>query len=77
MLSQKQDHGYERRIAVGPLIDVEGMARAIEWANTRETDQGGNGLFVNVGSNEWSCQVKDPANAVAQAFSVIEVRISL
>ena len=59
-----------------PLINVEDMARAIEWAITRGTDQGGNGLVVNVGSNEWNCQVKDLANAVAQAIPGVEVSIN-
>ena len=59
-----------------PLINVKDMARAIEWAITRGTDQGGNGLIVNVGSNEWNCQVKDLANAVAQAIPGVEVSIN-
>jgi nucleoside-diphosphate-sugar epimerase len=59
-----------------PLINVKDMARAIDWAITRGTDQGGNGLIVNVGSNEWNCQVKDLANAVAQAIPGVEVSIN-
>jgi nucleoside-diphosphate-sugar epimerase len=59
-----------------PLINVEDMARAIEWGVTRGADQGGNGLVVNVGSNEWNCQVKDLANAVAQAMPGVEVSIN-
>jgi hypothetical protein len=52
------------------------MARAIEWGVTRVTEEGGNGLVVNVGSNEWNCQVKDLANAVAQAIPGVEVSIN-
>jgi nucleoside-diphosphate-sugar epimerase len=59
-----------------PLINVKDMARAIEWGIMREADQGGNGLVVNVGSNEWNCQVKDLANAVAQAIPGVEVSIN-
>ena len=59
-----------------PLINVKDMARAIDWAITRGADQGGNGLIVNVGSNEWNCQVKDLANAVAQAIPGVEVSIN-
>ena len=59
-----------------PLINVKDMARAIEWAITRGADQGGSGLIVNVGSNEWNCQVKDLANAVAQAIPGVEVSIN-
>jgi nucleoside-diphosphate-sugar epimerase len=60
-----------------PLINVKDMARAIEWGITRGADQGGNGLVVNVGSNEWNCQVKDLANAVAQAIPGVEVCINI
>lgn len=59
-----------------PLINVKDMARAIEWGITRGADQGGNGLIVNVGSNEWNCQVRDLANAVAQTISGVEVSIN-
>jgi nucleoside-diphosphate-sugar epimerase len=59
-----------------PLINVKDMARAIEWGVMREADQGGNGLVVNVGSNEWNCQVRDLANTVAQAIPGVEVSIN-
>ena len=59
-----------------PLINVKDMARAIDWAIARDGDQGGNGLVVNVGSNEWNCQVKDLAQAVAQAVPGVEVAIN-
>ena len=59
-----------------PLINVKDMARAIEWGITRGSDQGGSGLVVNVGSNEWNCQVKDLAHAVAQAIPEVEVSIN-
>jgi nucleoside-diphosphate-sugar epimerase len=59
-----------------PLINVKDMARAIEWAITRGSDQGGNGLVMNVGSNEWNCQVKDLAQAVAQAIPEVDVAIN-
>jgi|CXWL01.1.fsa_nt_gi nucleoside-diphosphate-sugar epimerase len=59
-----------------PLINIKDMARAIEWGITKRADQGGNALVVNVGSNEWNCQVKDLANAVAQAIPGVEVSIN-
>jgi nucleoside-diphosphate-sugar epimerase len=59
-----------------PLINVKDMARAIEWGVLRGANQGGNGLIVNVGSNEWNCQVKDLANTVAQAIPGVEVSIN-
>jgi nucleoside-diphosphate-sugar epimerase len=58
------------------LINVKDMARAIEWAIVRGADQGGEGLIVNVGSNEWNCQVKDLAEAVAQAIPGVDVSIN-
>lgn len=49
-----------------PLIDVEDMARSIEWALTREVDQGGRHVAVNVGAAEWNYQVRDLAEAVVR-----------
>ena len=48
-----------------PLIDVRDMARAIEWALTREAAADNRYLAVNVGSDGWNHQVKDLAQAVA------------
>jgi len=48
-----------------PLINVLDMARAIDWAVTREQHNGGAFLAVNAGSNEWNYQVRDLAQAVA------------
>lgn len=59
-----------------PLINVKDMARSIEWAIGRGRGEGGNGLIVNVGSNEWNCQVKDLAHAVAEAIPGVEVSIN-
>ena len=50
-----------------PLIDVSDMARAIEWAITRDLAAGGEMLSVNAGSDEWNYRVKDLAEAVAEA----------
>ncbi|PZW40806.1 nucleoside-diphosphate-sugar epimerase [Humitalea rosea] len=50
-----------------PLIDVRDMARAIEWAATRDPARGGRMLVVNAGSDERNHQVRDLAVAVAQA----------
>lgn len=59
-----------------PLIDVSDMARAIEWAVTRDPDNGGQLLAVNVGKDEWNYQVKDLAAAVAKAVPGTEVNIN-
>ena len=56
-----------------PLIHVKDMALAIEWAISRNKQQGGNFLTVNAGSNEWNYQVADLAEAVAKAIPGTEV----
>lgn len=59
-----------------PLIDVADMARAMEWAISREPTNGGQLLAVNVGKDEWNYQVKDLAAAVAKAVAGTEVSIN-
>jgi len=59
-----------------PLINVKDMARAIEWAISRDRTNGGEFLAVNVGSNEWNYQVKDLAYAVAKVIPDIEISIN-
>lgn len=51
-----------------PLIDVEDMARAMEWALTRNPQGHGSCLSVNVGTDSWNFQVRDLADAVARAI---------
>lgn len=48
-----------------PLIAVGDMARAIEWAVTREPAAGGGFLMVNAGSDGWNFQIGALAEAVA------------
>lgn len=59
-----------------PLIHVQDMARAIEWAAQRNTTNGGAFLVVNAGSDPWNYQVRDLAHAVAKAFEGVEVSIN-
>jgi nucleoside-diphosphate-sugar epimerase len=56
-----------------PLIHVEDMARAFEWAISRGGD---NYLVVNVGSNVWNYQVKTLAQAVAAEIPNVSVSIN-
>jgi len=51
-----------------PLIHVRDMARAVEWALSREASRGGPFLAVNIGSDDWNFQVRDLADAVAAAI---------
>jgi nucleoside-diphosphate-sugar epimerase len=59
-----------------PLINVKDMARAIDWAIDRDILSGGAFLAVNVGSDEWNCQVKDLAKAVAAVVPGVDVSIN-
>ncbi|WP_394752417.1 NAD-dependent epimerase/dehydratase family protein [Crenothrix sp.] len=59
-----------------PLINIKDMARAIDWAISRESANGGNFLAVNVGSDEWNYQVKDLAQEVANVIAGTEISIN-
>lgn len=59
-----------------PLIDVKDMARAIEWAIMRESDQGGGYLAVNAGSASWNFQVRELADSVSSHIKGTEVSIN-
>jgi nucleoside-diphosphate-sugar epimerase len=59
-----------------PLIHVRDMARAIEWAISRDESDGGDFLAVNVGCNEWNFQVKDLADTVTKVIPDIEISIN-
>ena len=52
------------------------MARAIDWAISRELADGGEFLAVNVGSDEWNYQVKDLAQAVAKVIPGTDISIN-
>ncbi|HLY05349.1 MAG TPA: SDR family oxidoreductase [Rhizomicrobium sp.] len=59
-----------------PLIDVRDMARAIEWAIFRGAKNGGPFLAVNAGSDACNYQVRELAEAVADAIPGSEVSIN-
>lgn len=59
-----------------PLIHVDDMALAIDWAVARAADHGGAFLAINAGSDEWNYQVKDLAEAVAAAVPGTSVSIN-
>lgn len=60
-----------------PLIDVEDMARAIDWGITRSADQGGQWLAVNAGRTTNNYQVKDLAAAVQRHVPNTRVSINM
>ncbi len=59
-----------------PLINTKDMARAIDWAVTRDTGKGGAFVAVNVGSDAWNYQVKDLAEAVAKVIPDVDISIN-
>ena len=59
-----------------PLIDVKDMARAIDWAISRQPEAGNAFLAVNVGRNEWNYQVRDLAEAVKELMPNVEIDIN-
>ena len=59
-----------------PLIHVEDMARAIDWAISRDVIDGNQFLAVNAGSDEWNYQVQDLAEAVARIIPGTTVSVN-
>jgi nucleoside-diphosphate-sugar epimerase len=59
-----------------PLINVQDMARAIDWGVDRTASNGGEFLVVNAGSNIWNYQIRELAEAVAQAIPGTAVEIN-
>jgi len=59
-----------------PLIDVADMARAVEWALTRDDSVAPPLLCVNVGADEWNYQIRELAEAVVAAVDGAELEIA-
>jgi nucleoside-diphosphate-sugar epimerase len=59
-----------------PLINVKDMARAMDWALSRSSSDGGDYLVVNVGADVWNCQVRELAEAVARIIPGVNVTIN-
>ena len=59
-----------------PLIDIKDMARAIDWAISRDGSEAPAFLAINVGSGQANYQVKDLAEAVAAAIPGTRISIS-
>jgi nucleoside-diphosphate-sugar epimerase len=59
-----------------PLIHVQDMASAIDWAANRSNEGAGDFLVVNTGSNDWNYQIKDLAFVVKEQFSSIDLSIN-
>lgn len=59
-----------------PLIDIKDMARAIDWAISRDEAASPSFLAVNVGRDQANYQVKDLAAAVASAIPGTRVSLN-
>jgi len=60
-----------------PLIDVQDMCKAIQWAFQRVPgDENRHFLSLNVGFDSWNYRIKDLAMAVSKALKGVEVRIN-
>jgi nucleoside-diphosphate-sugar epimerase len=59
-----------------PLIDVRDMARAIDWACHRRTEDSGPLVCVNTGSEDWNYTVRDLAEAVSRRIPGTQVSIN-
>jgi nucleoside-diphosphate-sugar epimerase len=58
-----------------PLIHVRDMARALQWAVSREQSLG-DYLCLNVGADDWNYQVKDLAAAVAKVIPGVDIWVN-
>lgn len=59
-----------------PMINTKDMARAFDWAITRDKNNGGSFLVVNTGSNEWNNQIKPLAEVVAEIIPGTQVSVN-
>jgi nucleoside-diphosphate-sugar epimerase len=59
-----------------PLIDVKDMARALEWGIFRRPENGGPFLTINAGSDDCNYQVRELAEAVADAVPGSEISVN-
>jgi nucleoside-diphosphate-sugar epimerase len=57
-----------------PLIHVNDMAKAIDWAIVRE--RGGPFVLVNVGSDDWNVRVRELAEAVQTEMPDVEIEVN-
>ena len=60
-----------------PLIHIADMARAIDWAVNRASDNGGALLILNTGSDQWNYQVLELAEAVAAVIPGTKVKVNI
>lgn len=59
-----------------PLINVLDMARAMRWSHERTSQEGGDYLVINTGSNDWNYMVKDLALKIQVFLPDIKVSVN-
>lgn len=59
-----------------PMIHTKDVARAIDWAVTRNSKDGGKFLAVNIGSNEGNYRIVDLANAIETVIPGTKISIN-
>jgi nucleoside-diphosphate-sugar epimerase len=59
-----------------PLIHVRDMARAIDWAATREATNGANYLVLNVGADAWNYPIRELAEAVCHEINDVDFSVN-
>ncbi|MDA8156644.1 MAG: SDR family oxidoreductase [Actinomycetota bacterium] len=58
-----------------PLINIRDMARAIDWAASRDVYQGGHFLAINAGSNDCNYRMMDIALAVGEEIPGVKIYV--
>jgi len=59
-----------------PIINTKDMARAIDWALSRDPSAAPDFLAVNTGRDDWNYQVRDIAQAVATAIPGTRISVN-
>lgn len=59
-----------------PLINVLDMARAIRWGHERNSEDGGDFLVVNTGSDDWNYMVVELAEKIKELNPNVEVSVN-
>ncbi len=59
-----------------PLINVNDMAKALEWGVQRKREDSSDFLVVNAGKNENNIQIKDLANLVKEKIPNVDIKIN-
>jgi nucleoside-diphosphate-sugar epimerase len=59
-----------------PMINTKDMARAIDWAISRQASEGGAFLAVNAGSNEWNNRISALAEAIASVIPGVKITVN-